>query len=117
MGESSLFVPEFHDASVHNFESVDQLLQELMSQGPTQWHIMVIPSTEGATPQRVQAFTQQLRAWLDHGHYLHVHGFQHHASPGSRRSWLGWLALRCTQNEAEFAGLNAHDSSNLLDRA
>lgn len=117
MGESSLFVPEFHDASVHNFEWVDSALQELMRPGPSPWHIMVIPSTEGAPPQRVQAFAQQLRAWVDQGHYLHVHGFQHRAPSGSRRSWLGRLALLATQNEAEFAGLNAHDSSDRLDLA
>jgi len=117
MPASIWFQPEFHDVTVDNFPSVASYLAMLSTVGLPCWHLMVVPDTEGAGAERALEFAAQLHKWQSHGHKLHLHGFRHHANLTQTRSWSGRLALRLTNGEAEFAGLDYHASNHLLQCA
>jgi predicted deacetylase len=112
-----LWVPEYHDVTVHNYVQVQQHLQMLMAWGVPSWNLMVVPGVGSASASQVQDFANSLRAWKEEGHRLHVHGFLHQAQNVKSRSLWGRWALRCTGGEAEFAGLPSQESQCLLDGA
>lgn len=111
------FLPEFHDVDVTNFEAVARFLQQLAAGGAPSWSLMVVPDGGDADGERRVAFARQLRVWRQQGHVLHLHGCRHRADVALPRTWRGRMALKMTNNEAEFAGLDGVDSWRLLQRA
>jgi predicted deacetylase len=108
-------VYEFHDVGVSNFSQVAEELQRLG--GGISWNLMVIPFLGDLEGEAFEKFAMQLLEWKKEGHALHLHGYRHKADLNLKRSPLGWLALRLTNFEAEFAGLSKNDSKILLENA
>lgn len=107
----------FHDISVHNFDAVVPLVDEILFLAGTPFALLVIPDTKGSSTERIFAFKAQLKTWQQNGFELLLHGCSHKASANSGRSYPGRLALHLTSNEAEFAGLNKESSASLLEEA
>jgi peptidoglycan/xylan/chitin deacetylase (PgdA/CDA1 family) len=110
-------IPEFHDISVWNFETVAAALQEPALARRGKWRLMVVPCLDGAGAERAQGFREQLAAWKGQGHALCLHGLRHKSDPELARSLVGKLILKLTNGEAEFAGLSEADSGELLRKA
>jgi len=107
----------FHDVGIHNFDIVDSLIDEILFLAGTPFALLVIPNTKGETAERISAFKMQLIAWQQDGFELLLHGCYHGVRSDSNRSYPGRLALRLTNNEAEFSGLNEASSAALLEEA
>jgi len=106
----------FHDLSVENFEKVVPTLFKLREiAGP--FSVLVIPCVEKVSESKVAEFKAALKALLQEGFELALHGYKHVAEFSQGRSAIGNIALKMTNNEAEFAGLSEYESSRLLDLA
>jgi predicted deacetylase len=104
-------VYEFHDVGLRNFSQVNAEL------AGKRWNLMIIPFFEEPDGEALEKFSAQLLEWKKEGHSLYLHGYKHKADLSLKRSLQGWLALRLTNSEAEFAGLSEQDSKILLEHA
>ncbi|MCF0224591.1 MAG: DUF2334 domain-containing protein [Fibrobacter sp.] len=104
----------FHDFSVWNYPAVMPLLESICDLVGQPFSILVIPYTEGASEEAVTGFKNALSMLRDEGFELIPHGYKHKAEFSQGRSYSGLLAMKLTQNEAEFAGLSEPESNRLL---
>jgi len=108
----AVFLLSYHDVTALNHALVARDLDLLASWGYPHWTLMVVPEAPRALRD---AFCEQLSAFRKQGHELALHGCKHRADPTLKRSLSGRIALHLTGQEAEFAGLDATDSLNLLE--
>lgn len=104
----------FHDISVWNFQKVVpeiRSLKELCGRG---FSLLVIPCTDGASPELVSEFRDTLLQLESEGFELALHGYKHKAEFSQGRSYMGLVGMSLTGGEAEFAGLSEYESSRLL---
>ena len=104
----------FHDFSVWNFRKVLPYLRDLRALAGAPFCILVIPDTEGASEEAVEAFRKALVELRNEGFELALHGYKHKAEFSQGRSYRGLVGMSLTGGEAEFAGLCEYESSRLL---
>ena len=107
----------FHDFSVWNYQKVTPILEELKELVGGPFSLLVIPDTENATDEAVDAFRATLVRLKSEGFELALHGFKHKAEFSQGRSYAGLVGMNLTGGEAEFAGLSEYESSRLLQAA
>ena len=111
MRTTPVFLPEFHDIGEANALVVAEFLHEVAKRHGPAFTLLVIPEPIGTVLPKL------CQQWLQSGHLLGLHGYRHVADSTLHRSRQGKLALRITNNEAEFAGLGSADSQFLLGEA
>ncbi len=111
------FILCYHDFSVKNFRRASEHVRLLSDAVGGPIAVAVIPSMEDVAETEVHAFKEELERLIASGHELLLHGSKHLAAQPFPRSLLGRMALFLTNNEAEFAGLDAWDSFVLLEQA
>ena len=104
----------FHDFSVWNFQKVTPYLRDLRALAGAPFSVLVIPDTEGASEEAVDAFRKTLADLRNEGFELALHGYKHKAEFSQGRSYMGLFGMSVTHGEAEFAGLCEYESSRLL---
>lgn len=104
----------FHDFSVWNFQKVVPHLRDLRALAGAPFSVLVIPDTEGADAETVDAFRKALAELRNEGFELALHGYKHKAEFSQGRSYMGLFGMSVTHGEAEFAGLCEYESSRLL---
>ena len=104
----------FHDFSVWNFQKVTPYLRDLRALAGAPFSVLVIPDTEGASEEAVDAFRKTLADLRNEGFELALHGYKHKAEFSQGRSYMGLFGMVVTHREAEFAGLSEYESSRLL---
>lgn len=106
----------FHDFSVENAESSLKeilFLKELMGRV---FSVLVIPSVENAPKEKVECFKKGLKFLEGEGFELVLHGCYHRAFQ-LPKTFFGQVAHRATGGEAEFVGLSASETGELLEKA
>jgi len=111
---SKKFLLCFHDLNVWNFRKVLPELQSLKDLCGRGFSLLVIPCTEGASPEDVREFRETLLQLKSEGFELALHGYKHKAEFSQGRNYLGLVGMNLTGGEAEFAGLSEYESSRLL---
>ena len=111
---SKKFLLCFHDLSVWNFRKVLPELRSLKDLCGRGFSLLVIPSTEGASPEDIREFREALLQLKSEGFELALHGYKHRAEFSQGRSYMGLIGMNLTGGEAEFAGLSEFESSRLL---
>lgn len=114
---SKKFLLCFHDLSVWNFRKVLPELRSLKDLCGRGFSLLVIPSTEGASPEDIREFREALLQLMSEGFELALHGYKHRAEFSQGRSYMGLIGMNLTGGEAEFAGLSEFESSRLLQCA
>ena len=104
----------FHDISVWNYQKVVPEILSLKDLCGRGFSLLVIPCTEGATPDAVRGFREALLQLQSEGFELALHGYKHKAEFSQGRSYMGLVGMSLTGGEAEFAGLCEYESSRLL---
>lgn len=107
----------FHDISIDNFDAIVPLIEEIRLLSGSPFALLVIPDTQKASLERIEAFKKQLRDWEQDGFEILLHGCSHTSLKSFSRSYQGRMAQLLTHGEAEFAGLNLADSSFLFEKA
>jgi predicted deacetylase len=102
----------FHDLSSLTLSSVKEIYPELQRAGLQNITWAVIPNHKG------QGFSQDLLGFVEQqnkaGDEFYLHGLTHQANIKLKRKWPAQLLQKITNFEAEFAGLNKHDTRVLL---
>jgi len=104
----------FHDFSVWNFQKVTPYLRDLRALAGAPFSVLVIPDTEKASEEAVDAFRKTLVELRNEGFELALHGYKHKAEFSQGRSYMGLFGMSVTHGEAEFAGLSEYESTRLL---
>ena len=104
----------FHDISVWNFRKVVPEIRSLKDLCGRGFSLLVIPCTDGATPESISEFRETLLQLESEGFELALHGYKHKAEFSQGRSYRGLVGMSLTGGEAEFAGLCEYESSRLL---
>ena len=106
----------FHDFSVWNFQKVTPVLENLKDLVGAPFSVLVIPDTDGADTEAINAFRDTLVQLKNEGFELALHGYKHKAEFSQGRSYMGLIGMNLTHREAEFAGLTEYESSRLLQQ-
>lgn len=104
----------FHDINIWNYRKVVPEIRSLKDLCGRGFSLLVIPCTDGATPETVREFRDTLLQLESEGFELALHGYKHKAEFSQGRSYMGLVGMNLTGGEAEFAGLCEYESSRLL---
>jgi predicted deacetylase len=106
----------FHDVSALNFEAMGHFLNVLEGTLGQNVALMAIPHSCNHDATNLE-FGEWLTEKHSQGSELFIHGLTHSATPEYNRNLWGRFANSINKDEAEFAGLNLHDSALLLEQA
>ncbi len=115
-------VVALHDVWPGNFVQIDRDLQWLRAEGAWVSALLVVPYYHGQIRlSAAPAFLEWLRSQREQGVLILAHGYRHVRAElcgeSMARSLFGrWINGR-VQNEGEFTGLSASDTSDLLRRS
>lgn len=106
-----------HDLNVKNFGDISLKIKKIADVAGCSFSLAVVPSTEEVEDNLKAEFKSVLKDLQTSGFELLLHGTEHKADLSLCRSAFGKIALKLTNNEAEFAGLLEKESLALLAKS
>ena len=106
----------FHDINIWNYRKVVPEIRSLKDLCGRGFSLLVIPCTDGATPEAVREFRDTLLQLESEGFELALHGYKHKAEFSQGRSYMGLVGMNLTGGDHAKAFLSSYQVIYYLEK-